>query len=161
MTGISCSTVISCVAVGASLDNGALVWRTIDGESWTEVQIGDAPGLSAVSCTPEGNCAAVGQHALSSTDGGSTWTSRPLGRDSDRLFSVACDSDRGCLATGWSIPRMAVTPLAVGEAHPGDDWSVQGSPQISGYFTVLSWTPAADCIGLTVLTGGIGVIRHG
>ena len=161
ITDVSCVSDTSCVAVGVSVDDAALVWRTADAISWSQVSIGDAPGLSAISCTSDGACTAVGQITMSSINSGATWSASSAGPPSDRLFSVACESARGCLAVGWSIPRMVVAPLAIGRVSSGDSWTAQGSPQISGYLSRLSWTPNADCIGLTVLGGGIGVIRHG
>jgi hypothetical protein len=161
VAAISCVAPSTCVATGASLDDSGLVWRTVDGDHWARVATPDVGGLDAVSCTSTGRCAAVGQAAMGSDDGGATWTAQGLASPADRLGAVACEPTGGCVATGWSIPADAVVPLTMAQKDAGTAWTAVADPQGTGYFSALSWPEGSSCVVLTALTGGIGVIRYG
>ena len=160
-TGVSCAGSLPCVAVGTSIDDLAMLWRSTDGDQWSPVAIADTPGLAAVSCTTTSRCAAVGQVVMSSDDAGATWASQPLASPSDQLFDVACDPTLGCAAVGWSIPGLEPVPLALSQALVGDVWTIGQAPQGSGYLIALTRAAGGDCVGLTALDGGIGVVRYG
>jgi hypothetical protein len=127
MSSVSCSSPDMCVAVGQyfdssrNLQSAPFTWSRLDGWSQgVEVQPPNAapdPGatLSSVSCSSDGNCAAVGEYKDNSndiqglllTESSGTWTASevvlPPNADSNAgvsLLSVSCPSDGNCTAVG-------------------------------------------------------------
>jgi photosystem II stability/assembly factor-like uncharacterized protein len=77
--------------------------------------------LNGVSCAAASNCVAVGATGtiLSSTDGGSSWTSPNSGTSSD-LYAVSCPSFLVCVAVGASGAILK-------SSDGGQSWSAQAS----------------------------------
>jgi hypothetical protein len=127
MSSVSCSSAGNCVAVGSYFDSAnhlqGLVLTEASG-TWQPGVVAALPGdaasnpgvtLNSVSCSPDGNCAAVGSYLNSSSDGqgllltesSGTWVAStaalPAGADANpgvSLSSVSCPSDGNCGAVG-------------------------------------------------------------
>ena len=144
LTGVSCVSESSCVAVGyyrgpsETLSPLAERW---DGANWT-MQAVPLPAesvsgrLAGVSCVGGGGCVAVG----SSTDAGNVETTLIEALDGtgwkiaaspnpplttlSRLLAVSCSSSTTCTAAGFS--RLgAETDSTLAERWDGNDWSLQ------------------------------------
>ena len=130
LSGVSCGSPTSCVAVGYATDPGGInlaeaLVTTDGGAHWTAASV-PHPGaatngetLQGVSCVGA-QCVAVGQYAsqnwteqnevLVSTNGGYTWTlqsaPQPAGAYADQMLTAVTCSAAGCVAvgqvSGWS-----------------------------------------------------------
>jgi len=153
MTGISCISTTSCVAVGSS-GWGTAVAETLSGTTWTAGLVGLEGSLGGVSCQPEAplRCVAVG----SAGDGSAqiealsrgTWTAvGGIGIPGEQvsLSSVSCPSPTACQAVGSAQVGMTgdfVSPLDVQLA--GSVWTAAVLPGPAG-------APTSD-------TGGLGSV---
>ena len=167
ISGVSCSTASSCMAVGPSVpiqDGPATeVWN---GASWSlppsppYVDAGDHGALSDVSC-PAASCMAVGYEynyeqspdddvPLGELWNGSGWTLQiipvPAGANTSALESVSCPTTTDCTAVGY---EGLSGPLA--ENWNGTAWTVQTTPG-TGALTGVS-CPTTD---LCWAVGGTG-----
>jgi hypothetical protein len=129
LTGVSCVSARSCIAVGSGYSSFADQWT--GGTGWKLLSVPNplafalAPGgerlpfynLSAVSCTGAARCIAVGgdfDGSLSSyasfavSWNGSTWSVLPTGRV-DGLMGVSCSSVSRCLITGAYLTKADQT----------------------------------------------------
>jgi len=128
LTGVSCASATSCVAVGGDeagqnvQDRLAYSWN---GTRWTLVEASSPPGgvygfLAGVSCTAPTACIAVGNELSASTDdivalaqtwNGTTWkvltVPDPVGAIVSRLYGVSCSAAAACTAVGASIQGAA------------------------------------------------------
>jgi hypothetical protein len=100
LTGVSCATARTCLAVGSYYTSAAGPRRTLaerwDGHSWQEQRTAAPDGaLSGVSCPAPDACLAVGDPAQAWTGG--RW--RRVG-GGDGLSSVSCVSATWCQAVG-------------------------------------------------------------
>jgi hypothetical protein len=100
LVGISCPSESLCVAV----ETGGLAARSTDPTDdpavWTKTNADDF-GLQAVSCVPgTQSCVAVdvSGNAVSSTDGGSSWSDPVTNLGADSLVGVSCPSQNLCVA---------------------------------------------------------------
>ena len=110
LIAVTCPSTTDCVAVGPDL----VVTTTDGGASWTLHALTLSATLDAVSCPSTADCVAVGsvittsgspadETALSSTNGGATWTtatSLPTLKGS--LHGVSCSATTACEAVGNS-----------------------------------------------------------
>ena len=171
LTGVSCASVVSCIAVGyygqASGVVGALAERW-DGVAWTLHQV-PAPsgagsnGLLAVSCTSAARCIAVGEdndasgapRPLFATWTGGAWTSGqaavPAGSIAAGLFGVACATPSWCLAAGASQAASGVAGT-LAQRWNGSRWSIEATPGINGAsgsgFAGVACTGANRCLAV-------------
>ena len=128
LTGVSCTSVNACTAVGSFVD-AAHVTRTLaerwDGSSWQLQPSGTTTGeFNAVSCSSATFCVAVGSHGNSAElvgvwNGGS-WlfplSSNFNGATFARLNGVSCTADGSCLMVGQTSGRNGSSgffPLAL------------------------------------------------
>lgn len=117
MTGVSCVSATSCMAIGAT-DRGVVsAWRW-DGKHWTAESLpAETRTLSDVSCSGQHACTAVGLSSrglLADRWNGRSWRASslpaPSGSASLDLAGVSCASPTMCIATG----------SFVGGDHSGD-----------------------------------------
>ena len=115
LTGISCVSAPSCVAVGGYLagdpdDPQNRAFAVVEaGGSWRTVDTGLTGHLSGVSCTSATFCAAVGsgdQSSGSDSTGqiwnGSSWSTTPM--PGDVVKAVSCITPTSCVAVGTELP---------------------------------------------------------
>ncbi len=145
LTGVSCSSPTSCVAVGYEYTTSSLPQTLIeswDGTSWTIATSPDRGSadnlLSGVSCSDPTDCVAVGssysstgvwQSLVESWDG-TSWTiatSPDQGSGDNLLFGVSCSSPTGCVAVGSSYSSTAVWQTLI-ESWDGTSWTIAASP---------------------------------
>jgi len=111
---LSCPTVSLCVALGAS----EAFRSTTAGVSWSGVPLAGIVGpkatLEGISCPTTSTCIAVGARsrittggtggiALTTSDGGETWSAAPLPAWIGGLASVSCMSETTCAAVGADL----------------------------------------------------------
>lgn len=135
---VDCPTDTSCWAVGstvgsATAPNGAAIISTADGgTTWSSQVIPPITGyLSAISCSDQRQCVAVGQATQSSngeavilatTDAGRIWQSRPIPPGFLDVTAVACRADRRCMAIG----DVNGSAAALTSASAGATWVERG-----------------------------------
>jgi len=147
LSGVSCASKRSCIAVGQSVAASGVVTLA---ESWDGTQWRAQPtpipaethndDLLGVSCTSKTACTAVGVAALVSNGqnlplaeswDGRVWsvqpTPIPTGSSDTVLQGVSCTSKNACTAVG-DTSNLATPPVTVAEAWNGTAWTVQPTP---------------------------------
>jgi hypothetical protein len=157
LTGVSCVSTTSCVAIGqyfgsASAGASAPFAETWNGTAWTVEAVPVPAGTSyasllSVSCTSWTACIAVGQQGVSGGQqplvelwNGKTWThGDPVvpGGAGGYLAGVSCAGPTSCLAVGaqWSAGFTAYSPVA--ETWNGTTWSLDTPPEVAGTVAAL------------------------
>jgi hypothetical protein len=169
LTGVSCPSPVSCVAVGATT---ATPFRVLierwDGHTWslepsptppTVRHAGDEDTLNAVSCPRATWCMAVG--TVLAGDEGPLLSERFDGRrwsvvrmpGQGILSSVTCPAANACLAGG--ISRQPAQPI-LAERWDGRRWSSQATPTdtasgTSQNLTAIACTAMWRCLGVPAL----------
>jgi hypothetical protein len=151
LTGVSCSSSVSCIAVGFSTSSAgkerALAERW-NGTVWTIQPLPGVPGwsqsyLASVSCVSAVNCSAVGggvdggarELTLAEHWNGVHWTVQPTPNPSPalpthHLNGVSCSSANACVAVG-EFGKQRFSPFFTATFHGlierwnGHHWSVQ------------------------------------
>ncbi|HEX4061684.1 MAG TPA: hypothetical protein VHY58_11770 [Streptosporangiaceae bacterium] len=148
LSGVSCMSVTSCVAVGTGYSDRtsrtlAYAW---DGVHWTGLRTPSVKNaaLYGVSCTSATWCVAVGAgggHWLSEVWNGTTWAVQPTTATTGRLNAVSCTSPSACTAVGSSRGQPAA------EGWDGTNWTAQQpAPVVDGEaFDGVSCTSATAC----------------
>jgi hypothetical protein len=136
---ISCPSVTHCVATGQGGSLFALVARTVNGGSWTHVELPDNNAIAAgnVTCPTTAECFAVGRVSqglatgggvLRSTDFGLNWTHEPIPGGANGLpLAIACQSSSHCEVVGGyksNTPPFADLSAA-STTNAGADWHTQ------------------------------------
>ncbi|HEY1919446.1 MAG TPA: hypothetical protein VGH27_28075 [Streptosporangiaceae bacterium] len=141
LTGISCASTSSCIAVGyyADVSDGSddtAFAAALTGSTWSLLNVPVPSGsvgstLSGVSCLSADSCEAVGYYSegngplnLAESWNGSSWTvqSTPASADSE-LGGVSCTAANACTAVGtavalrWNGTTWSAQTLA--KPHPG------------------------------------------
>ena len=97
LSGISCSSEMTCVAVGSrviSTTDGGAHWLDLGSPTGTTA-------LSSVSCISATNCTAVGAaNILDTADGATSWTSQAVPGGIGSLVGVSCAGPANCEAVG-------------------------------------------------------------
>jgi hypothetical protein len=160
LNSVSCPSVSQCVAVGAYVDSSGL-WQglllTGSGTSWTAAEAplpvdslyGGGGTLSSVSCPAVGECVAVGDHDVSSsersmllTDSAGSWTAATA-----PLPANAASSDS--VLSGVSCPSVSDC-VAVGNYGPGTGQDAMILTDSAG-----SWTAAEGPLPANGISGGV------
>ncbi len=170
LTGVSCSGLTACTAVGYSSTGAApsTLVEKWNGTAWHIVGSPNPSGasdsyLSGVSCTGSTACTAVGYSSSGGVSGGSfrtlaekwngtTWSivksPNPSGALDSYLFGAWCSSAAACTAVGSTDKGGSVSTLI--ESWNGKAWSILKSPNPTGALT--SQLSAVSCIGATACT---------
>ncbi len=155
LTGVSCASKNSCVAVGFSISPGsasAALSEVWDGTRWaveptvSRGSVGDR--LFGVSCRTKRFCVAVGLSApnngtspaettLAEVWDGRVWTVRrtpnPVGAQSSHLVSVSCTSRTSCTAGGaTSVVSNGSSTSPLVEHWDGRAWTFEPIPKPTG-----------------------------
>ena len=158
LTDVACASSFRCWAVGSTTGgsgapNGAALVTTADGgASWTTQTIPSTVAyLSAIACSDQRRCIAVGQAAqspngqaasIATSDGGTSWTPLEAPAGILDLTAVTCRPDRRCVAVGTT----AEGSTALMATLPASGWTEQGPlpTGISGA-TAISCTDDRTC----------------
>jgi hypothetical protein len=174
LTGVSCVSGTSCVAVGGyqnSHSDEFTFAESWNGTQWRLVSTAALPGydarLNSVSCWSHSGCAAVGSAQSTSTSegyaiaelwNGAHWKitklTAPAPSQYAELRSVSCVSARHCVATGDRVVLSSTGPLrswALAEAWNGSSWkaATPPAPHVSNGVELLqtvSCTAASFCM---------------
>jgi len=190
LSSVSCTGPVNCMAVGEYFPGGQeqdrnhILVEHWNGSAWTITDAGPPPAgsltsyLSAVSCTAESDCVAVGTASYPHRKGGSWGGSRErtliehwngsawsiiaspdrAGPPADRLAGVACITAADCTAVGSAARRVPAGATDGGrtliEHWNGSAWSVVSSPGSSANsgLSQVACPATADCIAV----GGFG-----
>jgi hypothetical protein len=143
LTGVSCTSPSSCIAVGAAIFTVPIAERW-DGTSWSLLKVPLPAGaqaglLASVSCPAAASCVAVGNYlsgsgrrtVLAETWNGTAWAIRPAavppGASRSYLNGVSCLSPASCTAVGnYQSGKHSHVTLA--ERWNGSAWSIQATP---------------------------------
>ena len=107
--------------------------------------------LKSVSCTSSTFCVAVGNNsnnsgvALTSTDGGSTWTQGSLPSAVINLNGVSCTSSTFCVAVGGNYNNSGV---ALTSTDGGSTWTQSSLPSTVDVFYSVSCTSSTFCVAV-------------
>jgi hypothetical protein len=176
LSGISCTSATSCVAVG--WDDGGSAGVTLvevwNGTSWTIQPSPNPPdaaegsALNAVSCASATSCSAVGDYLTGSSPylafaeywNGSAWTlqSTPNASGTDTyLNAVSCPAPGSCTAAGSTGGGGTLA-----ETLKTGTWAVASSPSPGSGAAFLgvscSSTTACSAVGNYATTSGRGVL---
>ena len=159
LTAVSCASPSDCVTVGYYVYNGTFtgiaLTTTDGGATWTRQSVPYGSGLvTAVSCAAPSDCVAVGFDsvdtiegpasvgvALTSRDGGTTWTSQRLPAGVADLSDVSCASSSDCMAAGYGSSGGVVVSTTDG----GATWTSSTLPAESGLLTAISCSSPSAC----------------
>jgi hypothetical protein len=142
LSGVSCTSSPSCVAVGFYFDGSGASHALAEGWNGTRWSLESVPEpvdannslLFGVSCSSASSCTAVGaytnssgvQVTLAERWSGAAWavqsTPNPAGAQSSVLGGIACRSSTACVAVGLSDHG------SLAERWNGTSWSIQGTP---------------------------------
>jgi putative hemolysin len=145
LEGVSCTSSLSCQAVGFKL-KGTLV-ESWDGSRWSVTPSPDkgpyGGDLSSVSCSTRNSCKAVGSydyssamyaiHTLIESWNGKTWSVEASPNPTiheDVLQSVSCVSSTDCVAAGSVGPPPGEVGRTVIESWNGSAWGVTPTPNV-------------------------------
>lgn len=164
LSGVSCATATSCIAVGGG-DAGTAA-ESWDGTSWSLDATPNPPGsgtlasFSGVSCPSPGDCTAVGTWSTISlvTSGFAEqlrhgrWepmnVPSPPGATATGLAAVSCPSADTCTAVGGFLDSAGMSHSLAEREHHGR-WVVQTTPAVPGAtadnLTAVSCPTRGDC----------------
>ena len=173
LNGISCSSVSSCMAVGAHYDGSSADETLIeswDGANWSIVtspnQGSDDNILYGVSCFSPTFCTAVGQfydgnlsQTLIESWDGANWSivaNTPNQSAGDNVLNaVSCSSATSCTAVGNYYDASASTPKTLIESWNGGSWSIVPSPSpgsSNNDLSGVSCTSSSNCTAVGYFT---------
>jgi hypothetical protein len=168
LQGVSCTSATTCTAVGTSTDSvGVTLAEAWNGTVWNVQATPNPTGaraskLQGVSCTSATTCTAVGNSTdsvgvgvtLAEAWNGTDWaTEKTPSRPSSsgrKLEAVSCTSVHACTAVGSATDRVGAG-VTLAEAWNGVAWTVQATPDQSGYVFVnnlwgVSCSSASACM---------------
>ncbi len=162
LTGVSCSSDKTCMAVGNISGSGGTFAEYWTNGSWALEATSNPTGTSflyAVSCSAPGTCTAAGYYentrpeiekTLAERWNGHVWIQQatpPSAAFGASLVGVSCPSSSDCVATGSEDRGSGARVLA--ERWNGKRWTVQPARNPSGripaQLNAVSCSSAADC----------------
>jgi hypothetical protein len=168
LTGISCLSATSCVAVGQLAYTRNAFAETLSGRRWRGAVLRvheNQPFMRGISCTAVTSCVAVGfagrTQPIAALLTGTRWTVRnlpePYGDGDTELGSVWCQSTAACMATGDSyVPVNRVVPIAdelTARKWAATNLPVSGSPDVTDLFQGLSCASITSCVAVGATDG--------
>jgi hypothetical protein len=176
LSGVSCISPASCVAVGADMGSPETSFpfaETWDGSTWTLQTVPTPSGaysvsLNSISCASAAMCEAVGDyetlvggfayHTFAEAWNGSTWAIQPMPKNSpfSVLAAVSCVSAARCTAVGYGsrVPGGLLV-----EVWNGLRWVYRKVPLPSGAGRLygISCTSADSCTAVGEIWGSAGI----
>jgi hypothetical protein len=170
LTGVSCTAVSSCTAVGDYQDptstfTQAQAWN---GTAWhAESNARDQAVLSAVSCSAPSACTAVGYWTPSNSDqafvlaerwNGATWSVQLLpepGSSYAMLNGVSCPTATYCVAVGFSNDAFTDSTNTWAAEWDGTGWEWQNPPDPGNndVLNAVSCVSSAQCVAVGYADG--------
>ncbi len=157
LSGVSCTSASSCVAVGANMSGGDIA-VAFNGRTWTDQPVPPRVAtLSGVSCTSASSCVAVGDNAspvgaaateivrgvaLELNEG--AWISQAVPPGVGQLSGVSCTAGGFCEAVGADLSGTYGAVLV----FDGGAWTVQGLPSPLSTLSGVSCISARFCIAV-------------
>jgi hypothetical protein len=176
LNDVTCTGPTSCIAVGGYVnasEQDDLLVETLDGSHWS-VEAAPTPAgavqatFSAVACSAQDACAAVGTYltsggaelALAERWNGRSWTLQtvPIPKSSTgaALVDVACPGTAACTAVGVSFSTTKQVTMAL--EWNGSSWGVVSTPDPASHglnaLDGVSCVSASECVAV----GAYGVI---
>ncbi len=106
---VSCLSARRCVAVGSGSNNQGVVVATTNGSTWAPVAVpAGTVSLNSISCSAN-TCVAVGSvlvqdayetSVIGTSDGGTSWSNRPLPQARSEAYAVDCIDATHCWVAG-------------------------------------------------------------
>ena len=173
ITGLSCASASSCIAVGNYATNSAPMPFTEfwNGSSWSlstslpGIDTSSGAQLNAVSCPSTSFCVAVGKlgtagsavtGTFEATFNGSSWSAVQLTNDFTdgsfaNLLSITCSSVTFCIAGGWVGSSQRPSQQALLEVWDGATWTpsiiaAEINPGKRGSVTTVSCSSSTNCV---------------
>jgi len=154
LTGVSCPTVSTCIAVG---DAGTILASIDGGASWHRQASGTLDRFYAVGCSSSSTCVAVGFNSDVSVDvviattsnGGSSWQGWHL-----KNYSI--QSGVSCVPTGYCLVAGDYGTI-IARNVPGATWHSQTSGTMDGLMGI-SCSSSSECAAVgdpANITGGL------
>jgi hypothetical protein len=169
LSGVSCPTIGSCVAVGYDIGASGTPQALVESYSGGTWSVSPAPlpasagssYLSGVSCPAAGTCVAVGHY--SSAGGSSSSSTRTLveglsgsswsvlqsaddGNGANALDAVSCPTTSSCYAVGYYWLGAAYRPLVEAIAGPAGAATISTAPSpAGGYLVGVSCSASSVC----------------
>jgi photosystem II stability/assembly factor-like uncharacterized protein len=165
---LSCPSTSRCVAVGATISSSQIsplvVVSSDGGASWTPGTLPTGTGpMNDVSCPSTNFCLAVGTFlstgggtpasgidAITSKDGGSTWTTS-ASPGTGALNAVSCANSRVCVAIGSSTLAPGGPTQILVTNNAGAAWSSAALPPAIGYLDNVTCPSSRRCIAVGYL----------
>ena len=153
LSDIACPTTSECTAVGTNGGWDVIIATRNGGSSWTtqtsQIKPGPASGLGGVACPSTLDCTAVGGTnespsngvVLSTTNGGTTWTSRTV--STGALTNVACLNSMDCYVAGWATQAGGAAVLVTQDG--GRNWTSRVVPTTIADLTSIACTSDSGC----------------
>jgi len=169
LSGVSCSSPTSCIAVGLNDNGGVALAEYWNGTSWAVQSTPNPAGtagseFSGISCSSATACTAVGSYYDDTSLGyftfaeywnGTTWaiqsTPNPTGTEYfPELSGVSCASATACTAVGdYKTSSDVYMPLV--EHWNGTSWAIQSTPNLGiygGSLQGVSCSSSTSCIAV-------------
>lgn len=102
LNGVACLTSSICVAVGGNIYEGRILKSSNGGITWTTI-LTSTPGLTAITCSTENMCIAVGYKGLVyfTENGGLSWYKTSTHTTYGLLTDIECSFEDKCFATSF------------------------------------------------------------
>jgi hypothetical protein len=164
LSGVSCVSRSSCVAVGAGAQSGTVTSfsETWNGATWTPSGVpGTGTQLAGVTCTSGTSCIAVGGSngaPVADSWDGTSWTAQTVPTDAGgfpaALAGVSCGSPASCVAVGRYTPQSDFHALIY--RWDGTNWAQQTA---TGYQNHSSALTSVSCSRVVCTAVGNVVIN--
>ncbi len=181
LTDVTCVTSTRCWAVGSTVGgsgapNGAALITTANGGvTWTGQAIPPQVGyLSAIACSDQRHCIAVGQAAqnsngqaasIATSNGGATWTLLAPPAGVLDITTVTCRAGRRCLAIGTTAggsTALATTSSASGWIERGPlPAGISGATSISCTDDRTCWVTGHTLVDADHVNGAVALTGNG
>jgi photosystem II stability/assembly factor-like uncharacterized protein len=153
---VACPSTSTCFAVGENSTNSAEILATVDGGAhWTSQAVpAGLTELTAIACASTIVCDAVsGSTVLSTTDGGTTWRSLPIGAITS-LSAIACPTTTSCVVTGQNQLGQAAI---IATTDAGGTWVTQFQSTTQNFSTTFS-SLACPSAEVCFAVGQVGIL---
>ncbi len=143
LSGVSCPSVNTCVAVGSNATGGTAI--AYNGTAWVSMgTLGTSP-FNTVSCSTSTSCEAAGQDIYSIDYTSGSWTGTLQNTPITLVNSLSCPGTTDCYGVGTNTG----SPAIIYTTNSGSTWSTYSSIP-----STLSTVSSIDCTSVTVCIAG-------
>lgn len=164
LESVSCVSALHCLAVGEYLEPaptdtrpGVVVATNDGGKSWARQVTTMTGELVSVSCANAFRCIAVGlagqngsrigSFALTTDNGGRSWTNRAIAGTTLTLSAVSCPTSQACVAVGSTTAAVGSgNPVALVTTDDGARWRRAVAPGHDIALNNVSCPDAEHCV---------------